>query len=257
MSMKIDPSSFSPGEALLWRHGIIQPEHIDLDALAAALGVEVRYRPMTGCEARLLVVGERGVISVRSNAANIGRQRFSVAHEIAHWMRDRHAGGVLCSSDDISASDVGARSKETEANAYASQLVLPDYLVAPLASAMAPTLDAAQSLARTFKSSLTAAAIKLVRHVPVPAWLVCHRPNAKGWFKPGGAAPSDVFVLTAELHHDSPAFALLYGQENGRTVPHVEPASRWLSGATVRGKDVRCQSMKVPDGTVLTIFSMK
>lgn len=257
MSMKIDPSAFSPGEALLWRHGIVEPEHIDLDALAAALGVEVRYRSMTGCEARLVVVGERGVISVRSNAANIGRQRFSLAHEIAHWMRDRHTGGVLCSSDDISASDVGARSKETEANAYASQVVLPDFMVTPLASTMAPTLDAAQALARTFKSSLTAAALKLVRHVSVPAWVVCHRPNAKGWFKPGGGAPSDMFVLTDELHHDSPAFALLYGQEGGRTAPHAEPASRWLSGPAVRGKDVRCQSMKIPDGTVLTVLSMK
>lgn len=255
--MRVDPSSFSPGEALLWRHGIVEPEHIDLDALAASLGVDVRYRPMTGCEARLVVSGERGVISVRLNAANLGRQRFSLAHELAHWMRDRHSGGALCSSDDISASDLGARSKESEANAYASQLVLPDYMVAPIASALVPTLDAAQGLARTFKSSLTAAAIKLVRHAPVPAWVVCHRPNAKGWFRPGGAAPSGVFVLTDELHHDSPAFALLYGPDGGRTAPHMEPSSRWLSGASVRGKDVRCQSMKIPDGTVLTVLSLK
>ena len=257
MSMRINPAAFSPGEVLLWRHGVVEPDHIDLDAIAAAEGVAVRYRPLSGCEARLVVVDDRGIISVRHDAANIGRQRFSLAHELAHWMRDRHSGGALCSSDDISPSDLGARSKETEANAYASQLVLPDYLVAPRATALAPTLDAAQTLAKTFKSSMTAAAIKLVRHVPVPAWVVCHRPNRAGWFIRGRAAPPDLFVITAELHHDSPAFALLYGNQGGRTPIHLEPASRWLSGPVTRGKDVQCQSMRLPEGSVLTILSLK
>lgn len=255
--MRIDPTAFSPGEALLWRMGVVEPEHIDLDGLAAAEGVEVRYRPLSGCEARLVVVDNRGIISVRPNTAHPGRQRFSLAHELAHWMRDRHTGGALCSSDDISASNLAARSKETEANAYASQLVLPDYLVAPRASELSPTLDAAQSLARTFRSSLTAAAIKLVRHVRVPAWVVCHRRYRAGWFIAGRAAPSEVFVITAELHHDSLAFALLYGDQPGRTPVHQEPASRWLSGSLTRGKDVRCQSMKRPDGSVLTVLSLK
>lgn len=256
-SMRIDPIAFSPGEALLWRHGVVEPDHIDLDAIAAAEGVVVRYRPLSGCEARLVVVDDRGIISVRNDSANIGRQRFSLAHELAHWMRDRHSGGALCSSDDISPSDMGARSKETEANAYASQLVLPDYLVAPRASSMAPSLDAAQTLAKTFKSSMTAAAIKLIRHITVPAWVVCHRPARPGWFIRGGAAPSDLFVLTAELHHESPAFALLYGDQGGRTPIHLEPASHWLSGSTARGKDVQCQSMKLPGGSVLTVLSLK
>jgi hypothetical protein len=257
MNMRVDPSAFSAGEALLWRHGIVEPEQIDLEGLAAAEGVEVRYRHLAGCEARLVVVGERGIISVRAHAANLGRQRFSLAHELAHWMRDRHTGGVLCSSDDISASDVGSRSRETEANAYASQLVLPDYLIAPRAATLPVSLDAAQELARTFKSSLTAAALKLIRHVSVAAWVVCHRPQAKGWFVKGRATPIDVFVLTDELHHDSPAFNLLYGPEGGRTLLHSEPASHWLSGTSIRGKDVRCQSMKIPDGTVLTLLSLK
>jgi hypothetical protein len=255
--MNIDPTTFSPGEALLWSYGVVEPGHIDLDAIAAAEGVSVRYRPLSGCEARLVLVDDRGIISVRPNAANIGRQRFSLSHELAHWMCDRHSGGALCSSEDISPSNMGARSKETEANAYASQLVLPDYLVAQMASALAPTLDSAQTLAKTFRSSMTAAAIKLVRHVPFPAWIVCHRPNRAGWFVRGGAAPADVFVGTTELHHESPAFALLYGNLGGKTPVHQEPASRWLSSPITRGKDVHCQSMKLPDESVLTILSLK
>ena len=252
--MRIDPATLSPGEALLWRHGITAPEHIDLDELAASEGAEVRYRELDGCEARLVVYGGRGIISVRKDQRNAGRQRFSLAHELAHWMRDRKAGGLMCAADDISPSNVEARSREAEANAYASQLILPDYLVVPRAGDLPLTLEGAQKLAQMFASSLTAAALKLIRHTVRPAGIVCHKPNGKFWFSRGRGLPSDAFILP-ELHHESPAFALLYGNDGGRTQPHKEPASRWLSGASIRGKEVVCQSMKVPDGSVLTILS--
>jgi hypothetical protein len=254
--MRIDPTKLTPGEDLLWRHGITAPEHIKLDAIAEAEGAEVRYRPLGGCEARLVVLGDRGIISVKSDGANPGRQRFSLAHELAHWMRDRRAGGLLCASDDISPSNIEARSIESEANAYASQLVLPDYLVAQRAPSIAITLDGAQILAREFRSSLTSAAIKLVRHATLPACVVCHRQNATAWFYKGRAWPSGVWIAQ-ELHYDSPAFSLLYGDAGGRTPPHKEPATRWVSGTSFVSREVRCQSMKVPDGTVLTVLDFQ
>jgi hypothetical protein len=252
--MQIDTAALSPGEQLLWRHGVIKPEDIDLDELAAAQGVDVRYRPLDGCEARLVVLGERGVISVKQDAKSPGRQRFSLAHELAHWMHDRKAGGRLCAADDISPSNTEAIGREAEANTYASQLVLPDYLVGPRAKALAFTLDGAQELAKAFRSSLTAAALKLVRHSERPTALVCHASNGSFWFRKSKTFPADAFIAR-ELHHDSPAFALLYGAMGGRTRPHSEPAPRWVHSYTTR-TDVRCQSMKMPNGSVVTTLEL-
>lgn len=253
--MRIDPTAFSPGEALLWRHGVVAPEHIDLDAIAAAEGVEVRYRALDGCEARLVVFGERGIISVKPEPKYRGRQRFSLAHELAHWMRDRNVGGVLCAAEDISPSNTEAKDRESAANAYASQLVLPDYLVVTRAAGLSFTIDAAEELAGAFRSSLTAAVLKLVRHTDRAAAVVGHRPNGGHWFRKSRPLPSDAFIL-GELHHDSPAIKLLYGGEGGRTRPHAEPAARWISGASTRGKNVTCQSLKLPDGSVLTTLDL-
>jgi hypothetical protein len=253
--MQIDIGALSAGELLLWRNGVIAPDDIDLDGLAAAEGVEVRYRPLDGCEARLVILGEHGVISVKQDTKSLGRQRFSLAHELAHWMCDRKLGGRLCAADDISPSNTEARSRESEANVYASQLVLPDYMAAPRAKALPFTLDGAQELAKIFRSSLTAAALKLVRHSERLTVLVCHKPTGSFWFRKSKTFPADAFIA-GELHHDSPAFALLYGAESGRTKPHSEPASRWMSSHLARGKNARCQSMKMPNGSVLSTVEM-
>lgn len=253
--MRIDTAALSPGEQLLWLHGVVDPEHIDLDELAAAQGVEVRYRPLDGCVARLVVLGERGIISVKQDTRSTGRQRFSLAHELAHWMCDRKSGGRLCAADDISPRNTEAMGREAEANIYASQLVLPDYLAAPRAKTLAFTLDGAQELAKPFRSSLTAAALKLLRHSEQATALVCHYADGSYWFRKSKAFPNDAFI-SGELHHDSLGFELLYGAEGGRTRPHAEPAGRWLSGYGSRGKELRCQSMKMPDGSVLSTLAL-
>jgi len=253
--MRIDTAALSPGEQLLWRHGVVEPEHIDLDELAAAHGVEVRYRQLDGCAARLVVLGDRGIISVKQDIRNPGRQRFSLAHELAHWMCDRKAGGRMCVADDISPRNTEAMGREAEANSYASQLVLPDYLAAPRAKAIPFTLDGAQDLAKTFRSSLTAAALKLLRHSEHPTALVCHSADGSYWFRKSRTFPSDAFICS-ELHHDSQGFTLLYGAEGGRTRPHAEPATRWMSSSGTRGKELRCQSMKMPNGSVLSTLAL-
>ncbi len=92
--MSVDLSRLSSAERLLWGYGVTDSSHIDLDAIANDNGAEVKYRPLGGCEARLVARGESAIISVNS-ASNDGRQRFSLAHELAHWICDRKTGSFL------------------------------------------------------------------------------------------------------------------------------------------------------------------
>ena len=62
----------------------------------------------------------------------------------------------------IGPQNAEAKSVEARANGYASQLVLPDYLVIPWAEGKRANLDVAKSLANDFNASLTAAAITLL-----------------------------------------------------------------------------------------------
>lgn len=252
--MTIDLERLSPPERLLWSYGVTSAEHIDLEGIANARGAKVIYRPLVGCEARLVAGPESAIISVNPSPY-AGRQRFSLAHELAHWLCDRNTGTFLCAKEDIGPQNAQARSVEAFANGYASQLVLPNYLVEPWAAGRRVNLDIAAALAEDFRVSRTAAAIKLVKRSSVPSCVTCHSKSGRLWFQRNDAMGDDFFPLS-QLHQESDAFDLVFTATSKTTRPKRGRADRWLSGKDCYRREVESQSMKLPDGTVLTLISI-
>jgi Zn-dependent peptidase ImmA (M78 family) len=124
-------------------------------------------------------VGQNGraIITV-DTATKLRRKRFSIGHELGHW--HRHRGLCLkCRSADIGRPISDGRrtppTAELQADAYASDLLLPGYIFRPLAGDIDRlTLDAVKSLADLFQVSLTATAIRALGTNRFPALLVCH-----------------------------------------------------------------------------------
>ena len=112
--MTVDIDRLSRPERLLWGHGVRRPEHIDLEAIAGASGAHVIYRKLDGCAARLVAAGDHAVISVAMDD-NLGRRRFSLGHELAHWMQDAQRALFQCSSTDIGPQNAEAKSIEADA----------------------------------------------------------------------------------------------------------------------------------------------
>ena len=247
--------ALTPAEALLRSYGITEPSQIDLDAIACDQQAVVRYRALEGCEARLVAGREKAVISVNTTGVSPGRQRFSLAHELAHWICDRRTGSFLCAKTDIGPQNAEAKSIEAYANAYASQLILPSYLVDPWLTGRAATLKVARALAIDFRSSLTAAAIKLIKRTTHVAMVARHGQGRLIWHQRSSTMSSEYYVLP-ELHQDTDAFTLSFG---GAVVdrPRREPASRWISGPNVMRLDVLSQSVRLPDGTVLSLVTLE
>lgn len=153
--INVDLTQLSPAERLLWGYGVTDPSHIDLEGIACDQNAQVIYRPLHGCEARLATFGDQAVISVNCSSQE-GRQRFSLAHELAHWICDRHSGSFLCAQEDIGPQNAEARTTEAQANGYASQLILPTYLVDPWLENKDASLGVASALAIDFRTSVTA-----------------------------------------------------------------------------------------------------
>ena len=186
---------------------------------------------------------------------NPGRRRFSLGHELAHWICDASRTSFKCANADIAPQNDEAKSVEANANSYASQLLLPDYLVVPWLGSRNVNLDIAQALAAEFRASLTASAIKLARRSAVPAIVMCHDQKRLRWFQRNLAVLQDYFVR-GELHQDTAAFEMVFGAAGGMSRPKREPADRWLSGAGIYRQTVVSQSVKLPDGTVLSMLAL-
>jgi hypothetical protein len=75
------------------------------------------------------------------------------------------------------------------------------------------------------------------------------------WYQKNLAFPHEFFVR-GQLHHDTSAFEMVFGKTVGMSRPRQEAADRWLNGPNAYRAKVMSQSVKLPDGTVLTLISL-
>jgi Zn-dependent peptidase ImmA (M78 family) len=219
MSLKL----YRPNE-LLEELGITEPEEIEIEVIAQYVGATVVVEPLAGTEARLVGSGDKAIITVNAKSS-LPRQRLSAGHELGHWMHERGRPQFSCSAGTQNANFLGS-DPESLANSYATELLLPDYMVKPRLGRKSPILSTVQELAETFTTSLTATALRVVDLGMWPAMVVCSSKNKRLWFKRGRDVPHKIWPLRA-LSEDSLAFALFKGAEGTSMTEEVD-ADAWI-----------------------------
>lgn len=241
-------------ETILQGLGITDPSEIDLDAIAWSVGARVRYRPLDSCEARIVGSGDQAIISVNSKSGR-RRQRFSIGHELGHW--HHHRGRMLmCGSDEIGIGDVELHSPERMADRFASNLLMPDYLLRQVAKAHSkPTLQSVNAVADVFESSPTATAIRMVEGKYILGLLVCHGPKGRKWFTRSPDVPGRWFPR-ADLSAESFAFEVLFGNKADDTFPRKVGADAWFDRSDTEEFDIQEQSMRISGSEILTLLTI-
>ena len=236
-------------EELLLDYGVSAPEDIDLDAIALDLGAEVRRAPLNGHEARIVGVGDRAVIWVDSSKSH-RRQRFSLGHELGHWLL--HRGSVLyCASSDIGSDR--ARDAERMANHFAADLLMPWFLfTSALESFGSASWEAVAHLSKAFETSRPATALRLIHSDRFPAILVCTHASGRRWFQRAASVP-DVWYVKNELDPRTTAFEVLYGTADGTRSKTIS-ASAWFERRDANRFQVREQSVR-SEQEVYTLLS--
>jgi hypothetical protein len=113
------------------RYGITSPTEIDIEAIAFDCSAIVLHGELTGCEAMIIGAGDKATITVNEKSSP-QRQRFSIGHELGHWFKHRGKVGNLCSKHDMDSPSGSGKQREVIANEYASELLLPSYLLNPI-----------------------------------------------------------------------------------------------------------------------------
>ena len=240
------PARFRSASGLLRELGISEPDEIDIEAIAQHCGATVTYGQLTGAEARIVGVDDRAIITVKRGPSR-GRERFSAAHELAHWLRDAGEVALLCNPD--SAFSDSANNRETRANEYAADLLLPTAMFKARAEGRAMTLQTVSALAETFRASLTATAIRLVQLGSYPALVVVSDAGRMRWFRRGPDVPDSLWPhvpgRTTFAYDIARATA-----DRGRGDVYVD---EWLSGVTERHV-VHEDSRRLTEDVVISIL---
>ena len=236
--------------------GITRPEDIRLKDIAAALGVEdVVEGHLEGAAASLVTLGDRTMIRISDSEPYLGRKRFSIAHELGHFVLGHgHTLQKICSNHDLNTWYGG--SEEAQANTFAADLLLPGKLVEPLCDVDASDIsfDLIREIASEFRVSLTATAIRFVRLCPEPCAIVCSKKNKIAW---SWKSEEWRFYIERDVTLDSYTVAYdLHKGEDMEDRPIEVSTSAWVdreSPETIMEHSVRFPRL----GFVLSLLWMK
>ena len=144
--------------ALHARFGIEAPSEIEVGLIAWHCGASVHWRPSGPADARATIAGARAILAIDAHARGSARARFSIAHELAHFLLHADFDGLERLHG--SAAPLGPRERaiEFQADEFASELLLPERFARPLCARVpSPTLARVDEVARDFRVSLTVA----------------------------------------------------------------------------------------------------
>lgn len=156
----------------------------DLNKILSALRLSVRERPADSFEGALVCRMDRskGVILLSDSIDDEGRKRFTICHEIGHYILPGH-GKVSCKANAIESNSSQLSPHEIDANRVASELLLPTSLIYPIVRNKKATLTLAREFAQQFNTSLTAAALKVVEVTEEASAIVWSTDDRSRWVK--------------------------------------------------------------------------
>jgi IrrE N-terminal-like domain len=124
-----------------------------------------------------------GTIAINRNIRESGRKRFTIAHELGHYLmpNQQHQSDV-CGKRDISHWGAHLPSTELDANRFAAEILMPSNVMASLLKAE-PTFDIVRTIATEFGVTLTAAGYRLVELSSFRIAIVWSSERRSIWYK--------------------------------------------------------------------------
>lgn len=155
-------------QALIERFGI-ESAPVPVERIAKGLGIRVQYAPFDGDLSGMAFVKDGTPIAGVNSLHHPNRQRFTLAHEIGHIQLHRsiienevHVDNIILRRDSISAT--GTDRLEIEANAFGSELLVPEKILTAVLAGRTIDLEDDEhiaALAKRFKVSEAAMRYRL------------------------------------------------------------------------------------------------
>ena len=226
-----------------------------LTEIAEEFGIDVLYRPTESYDGALLRIrdAQRGCIVINSRIREESRRRFTLAHEIGHFvLPGQQEVSAPCKQQRIENWDADLYRPELEANRFAAEILMPRGIMAEFCQSE-PSLESIRSIAQLCGTSLTASAVRLITLTPHRAAVVWSQNQKILWSK-----LSEGFVRwirKGEVRENSFA-AQCYRKQSVPDQLAPVPASAWLHEKGLReGAQIWEQSVGLKRyGAVLSLL---
>jgi len=215
---------------------IERPEHIDIKAIAMTQGATVIEAPVKGAEGRLSSIGDECFISIREDIEEPRRKRFIAAHELGHFLLHQEISlSFNCTDGDLN-SWSEYQPFETEANYFASEILMPEKLISPKISGKDVSLKLLNELSEEFDTSMTATAIRFASLRSDYALIYSEDSTIKRFHKDDSFPYYLNAIPGSPLHRDSYAYSFFKGEDPTDYLFPV-PSEAWFDDSRIKPND--------------------
>jgi hypothetical protein len=229
----------------------------DLTALCRDLGLRIREVPAKGFDGALIrsKAGQKGIVAVKASIFEKSRKRFTIAHEISHFIIPHHRDlGNICEDRKIESFDSHLNQAEIEANEFAAELLLPSALLRKRFNLSEFSLPQISAVAADFGTSLTATTRSFLMLTDLPCAMVWSVTNSARWFVRSNSFR--FFLPLAELPANGSFAARIFRGESAPAELAPVRADAWLDRQDAeRVTTLLEHSISLPNyGAVLTLL---
>lgn len=236
---------------------IEEPDEIDLIAIGSLLSAKIRCSNLDGAAATLVGAGDEALITVKgTDVENLTpRQRFSVGHELGHWMYDRERATFEC-QERIFVTAWGKEpgiDPERVANNYAADLLMPRKMFTSKAMGKPITFDSVDELSQLFKTSATSTVIRLVELGSSYAFACCVEEGRRTWFARNLDVAENLYP-TRRPSRESLAYRMHNDLVTGKESLAIVPATAWFDVDSAKGVSLVENSRRLTRDLTLSLL---
>jgi Zn-dependent peptidase ImmA (M78 family) len=259
--MEIEEVGYNPTKLALAIHTQLADTSGCIDAAAIALALditEIRYEPLETFEGALVTQPERtnGSIVVNKTAGS-ARRRFTIAHELLHFLNDKHIqieGLFQCKRSDIGHSHLAGKpgmdrhlKQEAQANRFAVELLAPKYRFKPFLNST-PEIQSIIHLSRELEVSKEATARRFVELSHAPVAVMFHKDDRLRYFN----AHDDVPNFRLSKGHELPSLPQPSSNSQVTEIEKSDPSDWLWKPADI---EITAQTLYQQDGFGMTLLS--
>lgn len=161
--------------------GWTTPQDLTIEEISYSIGLNIRETLLQGSEGRILIKGSTGIISISSDITHLGKRNFVLAHEIGHFLLHRHIVTLFSDTDKTLSAWHTKGPHESEANAFASELLMPEHLFRDKVSNMKLSIGLIEETSNYFHTSLLATFLRYVQLGSYPTMIVFMKDGVVKW----------------------------------------------------------------------------
>jgi Zn-dependent peptidase ImmA (M78 family) len=164
----------------------------DLPEIAGRIGLRIQEVDAEAFDGSLVraLEGPKGIVAINQSIREAGRKRFTIAHEIGHYLLPSHRNlENVCTSNMVESWKKGLDKPELEANEFAVELLLPAKYVRDPLKLNDPSLSTISQVASEFETSLTATTLRFVSLTDLSCVAVWSQGKSTKWYRRSDAFP--------------------------------------------------------------------